>query len=147
MGNKVNVHVRSFSGAKVRCMEDYCKPCVRENDPDHIILHVGTNELNFEKSAEMCGKEIMDLAKSLITDKRTVSVSGIIPRNDEWNNKGSEVNNYLKRMCEESGMAFIDYVQHINPRKHLNRSKLHLNEKGAFKLDCVLSDYIYNFLK
>ena len=50
-------------------------------------------------------------------------------------------------MCEESGMAFIDYVQHINPRKHLNRSKLHLNEKGAFKLDCVLSDYIYNFLK
>ena len=74
MGNKVNVHVRSFSGAKVRCMEDYCKPCVRENDPDHIILHVGTNELNSEKSAEMCGKEIMDLAKSLITDK----VSGTI---------------------------------------------------------------------
>ena len=25
-----NVYVRSFSGAKVKCMKDYVKPCIRE---------------------------------------------------------------------------------------------------------------------
>ena len=25
-----NVYVRSFSGAMVRCMNDYVKPCIRE---------------------------------------------------------------------------------------------------------------------
>ena len=36
------IKVRSFSGAKVRCMQDYIN---RDFNPDHIILHVGTNEM------------------------------------------------------------------------------------------------------
>ena len=42
---KCKVYVKSFSGAKVRCMKDYAKPSIREN-PDHVILHIGTNDLN-----------------------------------------------------------------------------------------------------
>ena len=42
------IYVRSFPGAKVKCMKDYVKPCIRESDPDHVILHVGTNEPNSE---------------------------------------------------------------------------------------------------
>ena len=38
---KHDVYVRSFSGSKVRCMKDYAKPCIRVNEPDNIILHVG----------------------------------------------------------------------------------------------------------
>ena len=26
-------------------MKDYMKPCIRENDPDHLIFHVGTNDV------------------------------------------------------------------------------------------------------
>ena len=45
-----DVYVRSFSGAKVKCMKDQVKPCIREKNPDYVIFHVGTNELNSEKS-------------------------------------------------------------------------------------------------
>ena len=37
-------YVKSFSGAKIRDMQDYVKPTSREN-PDQIIVHVGTNDL------------------------------------------------------------------------------------------------------
>ena len=46
---KQNVYVRQFSGAKINCMRDYVKPCTRENNPDHIIFHVGTNVFHQQK--------------------------------------------------------------------------------------------------
>ena len=37
---------KEFSGSKSQMYEDYVKPCIRENNPEYAILHVGTNELN-----------------------------------------------------------------------------------------------------
>ena len=48
--NKRKVYVRQFSGSKLDCMKDCMKPCVRENDPDHLILHVGTNDVPLNKA-------------------------------------------------------------------------------------------------
>ena len=45
------VYVKSFSGAKVMCMEDYVKPTLTEM-PTHIIFHVGTNDVPTKKSPE-----------------------------------------------------------------------------------------------
>ena len=45
------VYVKSFSGAKVMCMEDYLKPTLREM-PTHILLHVGTNGVPAKKALE-----------------------------------------------------------------------------------------------
>ena len=42
------VYVKSFSAAKVMCMEDYVKPTLREM-PTHIVLHVGTNDVPTKK--------------------------------------------------------------------------------------------------
>ena len=63
-----SIYVRPFTGAKVRSMKDYAKPCIREDNPDHIILHVGTNELSSENDAERVVKSIADLAKSLLSE-------------------------------------------------------------------------------
>ena len=46
---KHKVYVRSFPSAKVKRMNDYVKPCIRENNPDHVIIHLGTNELNSKR--------------------------------------------------------------------------------------------------
>ena len=43
--NKHKVYIRQFAGSKVIYMNDYVKPCIRENNPDHIIFHVGTNDI------------------------------------------------------------------------------------------------------
>ena len=45
------VKVMSFSGATADCMTDYMKPSLREN-PNHFILHVGTNDLISNNSAK-----------------------------------------------------------------------------------------------
>ena len=60
-----HVYVRSFSGAKVKCMKDYEKLCIREKNPDYVIFHVGTNELNSELPPERIAKSIIDVAKAL----------------------------------------------------------------------------------
>ena len=85
IGIKRKVYVRQFSGSKVDCMKDYMKPCIRENNPDHLIFHL------------------------------------------------MEVNSYLKDLCERNDIRFISNTT-INPKKHLNNSRLHLNPKGSNKL-------------
>ena len=55
-----NIYVRNFSGAKVKSMKDYTKPCTREENPNHIILHVGTNDLISDNSPKRVGKSIVD---------------------------------------------------------------------------------------
>ena len=64
-------------------MKDHTKPCTREKNPDHIILHAGgTNDLISGNSPERVGKVIVDLTKNLFHDNRKVGICGIIPRND-----------------------------------------------------------------
>ena len=61
--HKHNIYIRSFSGAKVRSMKDYVKPCVRGENPDHIIIHVGTTDLNSEINPERVAKSVIDNSK------------------------------------------------------------------------------------
>ena len=60
-------------GGKVRSVKDYVKSCIRDDDPDNIILHVGMNDLNLENSYERIAKSIADFAKRLISKKRKVT--------------------------------------------------------------------------
>ena len=93
------VKVRSFSRTKISCMMDHVKPTLRDINPDHIVLHAGTNDLRTENRASQIAK-----ATSLKNDRNTVTVSvtvsGTIPRLDELNNKANEVNRRLVLMCK-----------------------------------------------
>ena len=124
------VKVCSFSGAKISCMTDHVKPTLRDINPDHIILHAGTNDLRTENTASQIAKATIDLATSLKNDDNTVTVSGIVPRLDDLNNKANEVNRRLVLMCKERNISFLSHDESIDPSKHLNESKLHLNSNG-----------------
>ena len=67
-------------------VKDYVNPCVRENNPEYVMLHVGTNELNSELTPDRIAKSIIDVVKNIQTNHRTVSISGIVPRNDNFDN-------------------------------------------------------------
>ena len=73
------VFVKSFSGAKVRCMEDYIQPTLRET-PSHVILHVGTNDVTTKQDLQQIAQGIINLAVKI---KRNcdVSISIITTRN------------------------------------------------------------------
>ena len=138
LDNKHKAYVPSFSSAIVKSMKDYPKPCIKEDKLDHLILHVGTNDLASENNVEKNPKSIVNLAKGLVADDRTISVFNIVPKNDKLNSKAAEVNSYLESMCSNVNMYFIDNTRVINPKKHLNNSKLHLNLKGSPKLRDLL---------
>ena len=125
------VYGKHFSGATTKCMEDYIKPSQRENS-DHYILHVCTNDLCLDRSPELIAKSIMDLALTLKNESRDVSVSNIIVCNDSdiLNKKGCEVNAVLMELCEEKNIYLIDNSKKIKPQ-HLNKGKLHLNQKES----------------
>ena len=125
------VYVKHFSGAKTKCMKDYINPSQRENS-DHYILHVGANDLCLDRSPELIAKSIIDLALTLKNESHDVSVSNIIVRNDSdtLNKKGCEVNAVLIEMCREKNIYLIDNSKKVKPQ-HINKGKLHLNQKGS----------------
>ena len=94
-------------------MDDYKKPSIRD-EPDHFIVHVGTDDLNSEVSSKSIAESIVDLAMSLKTESNDVNVSNIVlrPDNSLLNQKGSEVNSHLKQLWEERNLYLIG-----NPKK------------------------------
>ena len=125
------VYVRNFPGAKKRCMEDYLMPSLREN-PDNFILHVGTNDLNSQRSPELIAKSIAHLVASLKNENQDVSIPNIIARTDnqELRENAITINKALSEICRERNLHLIDNSKKIK-QQHLNKSKLHLNQKGV----------------
>ena len=80
-GTDCKVFVKTFSGAKTTCMNNYVKPLVRSSS-DHFIFHVGTNNLSLDKSSEEIARSIIDLTTSISNEKHDVSISNIKIRAD-----------------------------------------------------------------
>ena len=134
LGNKI--YVKQFSGANIEHMKSYVIPS-KSFDNDLVILHVGTNDLREKKTAKEIATNIIDLAIDMKTDKNDIMVSGIIPRKDEYNVKGLEVNS-----CLVSTYKF-NFIDNSNISvNHLNKSGLHLNYNGTYVLGGNLADAI-----
>ena len=71
------------------------------------------------------------------------SISNIIIRTDDkkLEEKRCEVNSFLGNLCKEKNYYFIDHSTRIK-RNHLNKRKLHLNQKSTK----LLSDILVNEL-
>ena len=126
------LYVKTFNGATIEDMRDYVKPTLKRNS-DLIVLHVGTNDLRNEKTADNIASDIMKLILDMKTDLNDVMVSSLTSRADDLNAKGREVNSILKSECGRYDIYFIDNTN-ISIDKHLNGSGLHLNYKGTVTL-------------
>ena len=82
-------------------MNDHVKPMLRDFNPEHIILLVGTNDRNKERTSNEIAKSIIDLCQSLKTDSITFTVSLFVLRYDNLNNKANEMKGRLINMCKE----------------------------------------------
>ena len=122
MRHKYLIKVRSFSGANVSCMVFHVKPNRRDDKPDHIILHTGTNDLRTEKTTSQIAKFIMDLTISLKSNGNSVIVSGIVPL--YLNNKATEDNNRLVLKCAKRNILFISHSESIDSSKYFNANIL-----------------------
>ena len=134
INHKYIVKVRPFLAPKSVDMFDYVKPIQRDFDPQAYVIHIGINDLTTDKTPDETFSEILRLIKELKTDKNKIIVSTIVPRGDNYNTKVEKVNILLKEFCENIG---IDTISHdnINVKKHLNKAKLHLNDKAISSFD------------
>ena len=145
INHKCLVKARPFSSAKVRCMHDHVNPTVRDFIPDNIIIHCGTNDLSFERTASQIASSIIELALSIKSKDNQISISLIIPRDDNLNNKPSEVNSRLVHMCAEQNIPYIDHTNSIQLENHLNESKLHFNRYGTIAFANSISRFLYKY--
>ena len=144
LNHKCLVKVGPFNSAKVRCMHDHVKPTVRDFDPDHIILHCGTNDLNSDRTSSQIAREIINLAAALKSDKNKISITLLTPRSEKLNNKASEVNNRLINMCFHRNIAYIDHSSSIQ-QNHINESKVHLNRYGTVTFANTFSKFLSEY--
>ena len=126
-GKRVKTVVKSFSGASVNDMFDYIQTTIRQH-PEHIILHVGTNDLKYSNPRKVAEK-IVDLGYLAETDSPNtkVTISSLLTRSDDLSlaSKIKEVNKILKSFANQNEW---DVISHSNfTTEDLNSSGLHLN--------------------
>ena len=126
MSSKRLVKVRSFPGATIDDMKHYLIPILAKK-PDHIILHVGTNDATNSEGRVIVDKLLQ--LKFFILEKLplvNVIISKPIHRADakKLTDVVSDVNSKLDELS-------IDMIENVNIVKdHLNAKGLHLNRKG-----------------
>ena len=75
-----------------------------------------------------------------------VSISNIITRKDEHQHKPQIVNNHLKEMCTNKSINLINHSKDIK-HQHLNKSKLHLTNRGTNILSTTFVQEISNIFQ
>ena len=103
-------------------MEDHIRPTLTEK-LNHIVLHVGTNDLVSDRQPDLIAKSIVDVASSIKNKNHDVTLSNIITGADHLKEKADEVNDYLSKICMERNIYLIDHSETLKTQ-HLTGSKL-----------------------
>jgi lysophospholipase L1-like esterase len=139
-----NTQIKTFPGAKVSDMEYYVKPTLART-PDHLILHVGTNDVRQSTPQEITNAISMlgqQIKKELPTTN--LAISEVITRNDDpsLNTKITELNTKLSQVCTNNKWKIITH-RNISS-EHLNPYGLHLSKQGTAKLAQNFTNYLKN---
>ena len=137
----VKLLTANFSGAKIKGMNNYIKPALRE-DPNHFILHIGTNDITkASKFEELIAEEILELALKLKSETHEVSISNVIVRRGKWSAKVQKLNEHLKQLCRRYNFFLKDNCKFIKIR-HLNKIGIYLNKKGSTVLGVSFVNHV-----
>ena len=63
------------------------------------------------------------------TENNKINISSLVRRVDSFKEKADEVNAHLEETCAEKDIAIITN-SNTNPKRHLNKSRSHLNDPG-----------------
>ena len=103
------VKVYSFSGADTHDMFDFIKPLLNKN-PDEIILHVGTNNLQCMLSPEQIVDEILKLRMIMVSFGIQCTISTLVKRDDGYWDKGAEVNRLTTVVWNHIILTVVSYT-------------------------------------
>ena len=113
----------------------------RPDPADHIIVHVGTNEIATRKPASKIANDITKISSEIKNEENSVSISGIIHRgNEDENFKVKQANDILKSFCSKNDFYFIDN-SNISPK--MLADGLHLDKPGC---DILSANFLRNLI-
>lgn len=136
-----SIHRKFFPGCSSNDMKHYMIPSLSKN-PDQVVIHVGTNDLQHSADPRVLASNITELASEAEgPSKRKVFISSIIRRRESTlNNKVDHVNKLLQSSCLQRSWKFIDNSNILS--NHLNNDGIHLNRKGTALLVNNISSLI-----
>ena len=123
------METRPFSTAKTIDMYNFIKPTQRHVKPEIFVLHVATNDLPLSKSPKEILEDIVTLPESMKTENNKIIVSSVVCRANSFREKVDKVNAHLEEICSQKDIEIITH-SNINPKRNLNKSRLHLNDAG-----------------
>ena len=77
------------------------------------------------------------------TENNKIIVSSTVCRADSFREKIGEVNAHLEEICAEKDIVIITHCN-MNPKRHLNKSRLHLNDAGISVLVTNFKTFLTN---
>ena len=123
--------VKSFSGATSKDLVHFIKPLLYDN-PDIMIIHVGTNDITKNIDTIKYLGEVIDLVKTN-SPSTEIIVSNICRREDrKVEEERKLINEGICTLASKYGLKIIDNKNIDSPC--LSKKKLHLNRKGLAKL-------------
>ena len=103
-----NVYVKTYGGAKPGDIKYLAIPSLKYH-PNHVIIHVGSNDIKTRKNADTIANSIIKVCDGIKIPENDVIVSGVIyRRNEEQNIKVDQVNKILQQLCRERNYYFLD---------------------------------------
>ena len=144
INRKFLVKVRPFTTVKTIDMYDHLKPILRDFNLGLFIINVGTSDLPLNKTSNEIVEEIVNLTESVKKSSSNIVISDIVTREDGYKTKADEVNKILEEICGKKGIPLIRN-NNINSKRHLNRSRLHLNDTGVSVLVRNFKTFLTNF--
>ena len=140
---KKKVHKYTFPGKTADEIEKEINLDSLKAIPSHVIIHAGTNNLPTE-SVTVCANKIEKLAAKVKNQfpYSKIGLSGLTVRHDiDVSKKIVDVNKELGLICTKLNISFID--NSTIDDTCLNKSRLHLNEKGS----AILAVHFITFLR
>lgn len=106
-----------------------------------VILHVGTNDLHRTSSADDVMGEVVNLIKATKQTFPNVNivVNNIVNRRDKSRRLVNKTNYNIRWACKDLNVVCNDINKYLDDTC-LARDGLHLNRKGVYILDRVLSN-------
>ena len=126
-GLTATMRKKFFPGGKAKELAHYITPTLEEQNPDVLILNVGTNNLqDRDFNATNLAADIIAICQNA-RDKgvNTIFVSSIVARKDlSLQRRLDEVNRILENECKENGFFFISNENILH--EHLCNDGIHL---------------------
>jgi len=156
--NNKKVKNRGISGDIVQGVFDRLNPILK-GKPRKIFLLIGINDVSHNVAADSIVSGIAKIASRIVTEspRTKLYIQSVFPVNDSFGkflgttvqgNVVIEINNGLKRLCEEKGLTFVDVYtalkssdsEKLNP--NYTNDGLHLLGKGYMVWKRILEKYI-----